>query len=260
MPERKREKQLILIYKELGLRKGDTVFIHARLLSFGKKFKNRAEFCRFFLDPLLKIIGPGGTIVMLTYTFNYSSFGETYIHKKTPSEAGMLTEYFRTRKDAVRSFHPFCSFVAIGKKKNLICDNITRSAWGWGSVFFKLHQLKAKVLYLGMTVGDSCSFLHYVEQMYGVSHCYNKAFFYPAYKNGKLIKGPFLAFLRNRKSESYNYSKFQEHLRKKKMIKETIYNGAPIQLLRFEDCFNEAMKVLDKDPCFFIKKPFYITE
>lgn len=257
MPE---ENNLFFLYSKLGLKKNDTVFIHARLMSFGKKFKNREEFTKFFLDPLLKVIGPGGTVVMLAYTFNYSSFGKTYFHEKSPSEVGMLSEYIRSRKDAVRSFHPFCSFVAIGKKKNLICDNITRSAWGWGSVFQKLHSLKSKCLYLGMTVGDSCSFLHYVEQLYGVSHCYNKAFFAPAYKNGKLIKGPFLAFLRNRKSESYDYSKFQKHLRKKKMIKETLYAGAPIQVVNFDDCFKEGINVLDQDPCYFIKNPFYITE
>ena len=96
--------------------------------------------------------------------------------------------------------------------------------------------------------------------MYGVSHCYSKAFFYPAYKKGKLKKGPFLAFVRNRKSQDYDYSAFQKHLKKKKMIKEARYLSAPIQLVSFEDCFNEGIKKLDEDPCFFIKQPFYITE
>lgn len=248
------------IYLDTGIRKGDIVFVHSKLFSFGALTGSREDSVKLFLEPLLEIVGSQGTIVAPTYTSGYSSYGDAYIHEKTPSDVGMLTNYIRKMHGAVRSFHPLASCAAIGDKKNEICKNVTRSAFGWGSVFNKLHLLKGKCLYLGMKLGESCTFLHYVEQMYGVSHCYNKAFFHPAYKNNIPRQGPFLAFLRNRESAYYDFSRFEKHMRKGRKIKERQFSGAPIQLVNFDDCFTEGMKVLDKDPCYFIKQPFYITK
>lgn len=254
--------KLLAAYRKLGLRRGDVVFIHAQLFAFkGIRAADKNEFVRIFLDPLMKAIEfPYGTIVAITYTTAYSSFGTPYIHEKTPTEAGILPEYVRTMRGAVRSFHPLGSVAAIGAKKRFICERISRSQFGWNSVYHRLHQLNAKCLYLGMTLSDTCTFMHYVEHLYGVSHCYHKAFFHPAYYRGRRRTGPFLGFLRNRKSEPYDFSRFARHMKRNNLVREIQYQGSSLQVVRFEDCFREGMKVLDRDPCFFIKRPFYVTE
>ena len=254
-------KNIFAIYRRLGIRPGDVVFIHARLFTFGQLADDKDEFVRIFLDPLMRVVDfPRGTIVVITYTTRYSSFGEPYKHEKTPSEAGILSEYVRTMKGAVRSFHPLGSVAAIGKDKHFICEGISRSQFGWNSVYHRMHILHGKCLYLGITLGQTCTFLHYVEHFYGVSYCYHKAFFHPAYRRGKLQRGPFLAFLRNRKSEPYDFSKFERRMRGKALLKEALYANGPIQVVAFDDCFTEGMKVLSKNPCYFIREPFYATE
>ena len=247
------------VYKTIGIKKGDIVFIHANMLAFGLIEKNKNDLAKHFIDPLKKVIGETGTIVTLAYSFRYAS-GTQYIHEESPSEAGLLTEYVRNMKKTERSFHPFASVVANGQDSRHITKNITLSAFGWGSAFFRMHQMKAKCLYLGMTCGESCTFLHYVEQMYGVSHCYNKAFFHPAFFKGKERKGPFLAFLRNRKSKDYDFSRFEKQMKKRKLLKKTKYLGGDIQIMNVEDCFNLGMEMLDKDNCAFLSEPFYVTE
>ena len=248
------------IYQEIGLKRGDVVFVHANMLSFGLVSRDKDKFVKFFLDPLLKVIGKSGTIACHSYTFSYGLHGTRYIHEKSPSEAGMFTEYIRTMKGAMRSFHPLASISAYGPKAPYITGNVTRSSSGLGSPFARLHALKAKCLYIGMTCGESCSFLHHVEQMYGVSHCYNKAFFHPAYRRGKLQPGPYLAFLRNRKSEPYDFSSFQREMKKKKLVHERVFRNAPIQCIDLDDCFNVGMEMLDRDPCAFLRKSFYVTK
>ncbi len=248
------------IYRKMGLKKGDVVFIHANMLPFGLVSRDKEKFIRFFLDPLLKIIGESGTISCLAYTFTYGLYGTSYDHEKSPSEAGMFTEYIRTMKGALRSLHPLVSVVARGQKAKYITQNVTRSAFGWGSPFSRLHELKGKCLYLGMTCGESNTFLHYVGQMYGVSYSYNKAYFHPAYKKGILQPSPFLAFVRNRKSKPFDFSLFEKEMKKKKLVREGSIRNAPVQLVNLEDCFKIGMEMLNKNPCAFLQEPFYITK
>ena len=247
-------------YREIGLRAGDVVFLHANLIPFGLVAKEKDKFVEFFLNPLLNIIGPNGTVVSMSYSFKYASGQYPYIHESTPSEAGMLSEYIRKMPDARRSFHPLCSVVALGPLADKIVDNVSRSAFGWGSPFHRLHELNAKCLFLGMTCAQSYTFLHYVEQMYGVSHCYNKAFFHPAFKDVLEQPGPFMAFLRNRRSESYDFSSFEQEMKKRNFLRETIFNNARIQCVDFGKSFDVAMDILDKDPSAFLKEKFYVTE
>lgn len=247
-------------YRAVGLREGDVVFVHANLLPFGLVAKEKEKFVEFFLDPLLQIIGPTGTIVLMSYTFDYAKGVHPYIHESTSSEAGMLSEYVRRMPGAQRSFHPLCSVVAYGAKASDITKDASRSAFGWGSPFHRLHELKAKCLFLGMTCGQSFTFLHYVEQMYGVSHCYNKAFFHPAFKDGKEIAGPFLAFLRNRKSEPFDFAVFERRARERRVLSETSFQGAPIQSIAFVDTFRIGMELLEENPSIFLKTSFFVTE
>jgi len=255
------KKELLKRYKELGIKPGDTVFLHAQLFAFGQLTDDKDEYCEIFLEPLKEAVDyPNGTIVALTYTTSFGSRGEPFIYEDSKSEAGMLSEYIRTLPGAVRSLHPLGSVAAIGSQAEFICKNISRSQFGWNSVYHRLHQLKAKCLYLGLTLGETCTFMHYVEQLYGVSHCYHKAFFHPVFAQGKQQPEPFLSFVRNRKSTPYDFTRFQEHMRKLGKMSESEYAGAPLQTVDVVDCFDEGMKLLDENPSYFIKEPFYITE
>ena len=103
---------------------------------------------------------------------------------------------------------------------------------------------------------------HHLEQMVGLPYVYMKAYFTPVYKNSKPVKLPFLAVVRylNGKVENNNCSRFQQHLQRKKMIRKIKIGKATVLLTTIRDAFNEGYKLLQKDPCYFLKTPFYITE
>ena len=251
---------LVEAFRSVGLTEGDTVFIHANLLSFGLVASEKKGFVEYFLSPLREVIGESGTIAVMTYTFSYAGGKTPFSFEESPSEAGMLTEYIRTLPNASRSMHPLCSVSAIGPNAEVITGGKTRSAFGWGSPFQKLHELKAKCLFLGMTAGQSFTFLHYIEHLYGVSHCYHKAFFHPAMKEGKIVEGPFLAFLRNRNAEPYDFTRFEEEMRGRGHLSECTHKEGRIQGITLQDAFTVGMEMLANDACAFLKAPFYITE
>ena len=75
------------VFRDIGLKKGDVVFVHANMLSFGLISRDKDKFVRFFLDPLLKVIGKTGTVACHTYTFSYGLHGTHYVHEKSPSRS-----------------------------------------------------------------------------------------------------------------------------------------------------------------------------
>ena len=56
-----------------------------------------------------------GTLVVPTSSTNLCNTTIPFDINKTPSERGVLSEFIRQVPSAVRSFHPFYSYAAIGR-------------------------------------------------------------------------------------------------------------------------------------------------
>lgn len=85
-----------------GLRPGDRVVVHSSLRAVGMDAED-------LIDELLAAVGPGGLVVMPTFTYDNETFAPD-----TPGRTGALAEAFRRRPAAVRSAHPTYSLAAIG--------------------------------------------------------------------------------------------------------------------------------------------------
>ena len=59
-----------------------------------------------------------GFIIFIEDLHKISNTDIVFDIRNTPSEMGAFSEYIRTKKDSVRSFHPFTSWAAIGKNAN----------------------------------------------------------------------------------------------------------------------------------------------
>jgi aminoglycoside 3-N-acetyltransferase len=85
--------------------------------------------------------------------------------RNTPSQMGVITEYFRMQKNVVRSFHPTDSVCASGP----LADYFTNSHFGQltpyneFSPFRKLCSKNGKILMLGTTLNGACTNLHTLE-------------------------------------------------------------------------------------------------
>ncbi|WTX00207.1 AAC(3) family N-acetyltransferase (plasmid) [Streptomycetaceae bacterium NBC_01309] len=164
-------RELVGELRDLGVRTHDVLLVHCRLRGIGPVERGP----RGVLAALTEAVGPGGTLVMPTFTelnsdtslpFQRATYGlsdaeiDAYKQEMPPFDPawtpasptmGALPEVLRQAPGAVRSSHPQSSFVARG----LLANGIVRhhnpvSHFGEQSPLSRLFSLPdAKVLMLG---------------------------------------------------------------------------------------------------------------
>lgn len=103
---------------QLGLESADTVLVHSSMKSFGHVDGGPDT----VIDALLEALGPRGCLVMPTLTMGAAENPVVYDVRQSPSNAGLITEVFRQRPEALRSRHPLSSGAAMGQA----ADELTR--------------------------------------------------------------------------------------------------------------------------------------
>ena len=99
----------------LRLRAGDLVYVHSGMdgLNLGFPFYR-------ILFLIQEVIGSEGTVVFPTYpnhrisSYEWLKQGNIFDVRRTPSYTGILTEFARRQRKAIRSLHPTKSVCAIG--------------------------------------------------------------------------------------------------------------------------------------------------
>ena len=108
------KRTIITSLSELGLNRGDTIFVHSGVGTFGKlgDIKNGEDLCNIIIDAFLEIIFPG-TMIVPTFSYDFCK-NQEYDPKVSKSDVGPLTNVFLKREDSFRSNHPIFSIAAIG--------------------------------------------------------------------------------------------------------------------------------------------------
>lgn len=159
----------------LGLRSGDSVFVHSSLRSLGP-VKGGAE---TVIQALETVVAPAGVVLMPSFNLiEESQRAASWNPTTTPSTVGWVTEVFRQLPGTLRSDHYSHSVAARG---HAAADWVTgqgadtglKSPWDlspWMKTFgdrsplFRCYQRGTKVLMLG-TSYHNLTFLHLVEVM-----------------------------------------------------------------------------------------------
>ncbi len=238
--------------KSVGVKEGDTIFVHSDVSVFGKLATlDRNLLLSSIIDSIREVVGNDGTIIVPTFSYSFCK-NEIYDPSKTKSTVGTLTEYFRKQKGIIRTTHPIFSVAIWGKNKQYFA-NINHDSFDENSIFGKLHKTKGKILFLGAPF-VSCTYLHYIEQMHGVPYRYIKKF-KGKIKNKKIYKDEYTFFVRYLdRGIIFDTRKLEKHLIKKEVMKETMLGNGRILMVESNDLFNEGMKLLDKDIYYFLKE------
>lgn len=154
-----------ILTKELGLVAGDNVIIHSSMdalhlsFSFGK-----------ILSLVRSIIGEKGTMLFPTFpklpSYEFLKSGEIFDVRKTPSYMGILTEFARRQREAVRSLHPTKSVCAMGPLARELTATHSESPYAFDrcSPYYKLAEQGGKIIGLGVST-ERNSFVHCVEDV-----------------------------------------------------------------------------------------------
>ena len=164
-------------FTNLGIEKGDTLFIHSSFKSLGP-VKGGAG---VVISALETVVGQDGLILMPSFSLLPSREERiaSWNIDMTPSTVGWLTEYFRQMSDTYRSNHYSHAVAARGKDaRAFVADHLRRegyeSPWDqppWGKTYgthspmFRAYKTDGKLLMLGVDY-ESSTYVHFVEVMH----------------------------------------------------------------------------------------------
>lgn len=143
-----------ILTNDLGLTSGDTVYVHSSVdqLNLGFAF--------YRILPLIQnVIGSQGTVLFPTYpnrspvsSYEYLKQGRVYDVRRTPSFTGLLTEFARRQRNAIRSLHPTKSVCAIGPLAEILTASHQESPYPYDtcSPYYKLVEHEAKIIGIGV--------------------------------------------------------------------------------------------------------------
>lgn len=177
----------------LQIEKGDSLFVHCSLSSFGFICGG----AQVVIESLLELVGEEGTIIMPTQTWKNLD-PSTGVHWEEPEEwwptirenwpaydknitptntMGAVAEMFRKWDGALRSDHPARSFAAWGKNAKFLTENHDLSnIFGINSPLDRFYKLNGKVLLLGVGYDKNTS-LHLADELaiYPSKHYVNES-------------------------------------------------------------------------------------
>lgn len=149
--------------RDLGICPGDTVLVHSSLKSLGEGVTPEDV-----IRGLRMAVGETGTLVFPALScFSCNREHPRFDYHRSPSNVGVIPEYFRTRVDGVvRSMNPTHSCCALGR----YAEELTKDHWrddtpcGANSPYRRLYELSGKILFIGC--GTRCNTsMHAVEEL-----------------------------------------------------------------------------------------------
>jgi aminoglycoside 3-N-acetyltransferase len=139
----------------LGIMPGQTITVHS-------SFKGLRYFKGTPMDALqaiLDVVGPEGTVVMPTFSFDGRSYDylrgrPSFDMRRTPAKTGIICELLRRHGDSIRSLHPTHSVAAIGPlARQITADHEnSRTPFDEHSPWRHLMDLNAWMVFVG--IGD----------------------------------------------------------------------------------------------------------
>ncbi len=101
---------------ELKICPGDIVCVHSQIFSLGCPFISKENLLELLTEILQQMVVKNGTLIMPAFSYSFCK-KELFDVQNTPSDVGVLTEFFRKQKNVKRTAHPIFSFSVWGEKQ-----------------------------------------------------------------------------------------------------------------------------------------------
>ena len=155
--------------RALGIQAGDCCYCHADMTPFMRGKDRQREIIGAWAEALEEAL-PSDTATMILPTFCWDFYhGKVYDPATTPCNTGCLNETLRRRPEYARTKHPVFSHIVRGKRTNTFLET-GMDAFGLSSVFGRLNGIRSKILFIGVPFYKCCTFVHFIEQLWGVPY------------------------------------------------------------------------------------------
>lgn len=248
------------ILRELGLKTGDVVFVHAGLsavseLAGGNVSKDDAA--QALHDALFDVVGAAGTVCAPAYFYDFARRNEPFVVEESLPDAalGLYPRFFFAQPGVKRSLNPVVSVQAIGPHADFICSHGSVFGYGPTSPWARFTDLDALCLMFGAPFGAN-TFTHHVEAIVGVPHFYNKIYRSKIIAGGKQIKQPAVTGVRYLDfGVVTSMDRLEIEMMRRSVIRTIRKGNLNAQLMRFRDCEAVLADELTRDPYFLLEKP-----
>lgn len=179
--------ELRRILQDCGISRGDMIHVHTSISHLMRASRvppaepvaGMRTYAKQIIELLHDLVGPDGTVMMGTdfsrpegwlkrLLTNTEVDGDIFDPSTTPSNRGLVSEYFRKMSGAVRSVHPYYNVTARGPRAaELMSEHHLSSPYVQDvhSPWYKFTMAGGKVLLLGRTF-EINSLVHLVEYLH----------------------------------------------------------------------------------------------
>ena len=161
----------------LKIEKGDVILLTSDITDLFLQCQENGEILdvNILLDNFQEAIGEEGTLLIPTYNWGFCQ-GKAFDYKKTPSKTGAVGNAALRRKDFTRTKHPIYSFAVWGKDAVKLAEMDNIESFGPDSPFAYLEQVDAKNVFIGASLRNSFTYIHYIEQKLKAPYRFSKVF------------------------------------------------------------------------------------
>lgn len=244
--------------RKVKISPGSMIFVHSDLRSFGfpEGVKDRGQLLNFYYRGLMRALTPEGTLAVPAYFYEYARFKKPFDVERSPvsKSLGVFSEFVNSIPGRVRSYNPLQSFAAVGAKAQELCGN-SFAGYGISSPWERLYKEGGSLVFIGTTI-QPMTFIHHVEQIFGVPHLYTKIYPYPVFKEGKALEGhPVSAVRYLEYGILYDLLPFQKILEENGVLNRSSLGQGEILSVAAKDVVEFGISCLNKNPYFFLKNP-----
>ncbi len=244
--------------REAGLGAGDGIFFQSRLYSFGRLqgVRDKEELCRIFLEAMLDVVGPSGTVVVPAFTTQVARHDVPFRVEETLSNYGLFPEFACRHPDFRRSLHPIHSVAAVGRLKECVCRAGGTSNFGARSPLDVMVKAGFKNVFCGLSIKEAATIAHYAEAHYGVPYVYNKVLKWRPVEKDVPADRPYLATVRYLDYRAAaDHSLYEQDLFAKGFVRTARLGGSSIHAVQLTDMVETAYDGLSRDPYYFLAEP-----
>lgn len=229
------------VLKEIGIKRGDRLFVHSFCGSLGK-----ITDITDVIEAFLEAIDYEGIIAMPTYSYIAWPRTGYFNPKTTKAETGILPNAFMNFKGVYRTVQGNHSVAVWGDEKRIIIRDWVASSFSRKSTIYKTIEEGFKNVMIGISFSVGCSMFHCIEEELSVPYRFRKSF------PGIVEAGPdkrefdFTMFVRNL-AYTVDLQRAEPFLENAPFVKSIDYNYGKLIVFPLRDAYEVVRKELEKN-------------
>ncbi|MGE5473223.1 MAG: AAC(3) family N-acetyltransferase [Ignavibacteriales bacterium] len=248
------ESDIIDALKNIGVEKGDNIFVHSNIGFFGKLkgAKDEKDYYKAFKEAIFEVIGDEGSLIVPTFSYSYC-WGKIFDKENTPGICGFLSEMARKDANAIRSEDGNFSVAAIGKNAEYFTKDAPDYSFGKGTFWEKFFEMNGK--FCNFNFDAASTFIHYIERELKVPYRYDKPFHGKSIINGKEVERVFYHFVydTDKPDTGPEFSRFDRRAKSKGLAKAANLGKGQIVTITAQDSMQLIKEEIDKNPGFLTR-------